>query len=96
MNFLRCKKGERDMEETVMKEKIDDYTCLARAINTKYMPLYHKISDSPVKSPQYSATGIHKMRQLCDEHEELTIWNGTKRMIKREKLEKFLEKQFSI
>lgn len=84
------------MEETLMKEKIDDYTCLMRAINTKNMPFYHKICLTLEEASQYSGIGIHKMRQLCDEHEELTVWNGTKRMIKREKLEKFLEKQFSI
>lgn len=84
------------MEETKLQDKIDDYTCLMKVINTKNMPFYHKICLTLEEAAQYSGIGIHKMRQICDQNDDLVIWNGGKRMIKREKLEKFLEKEFSI
>lgn len=44
----------------------------------------------------YFSIGINKLRQITDDKKEFVIWNGSKRLIKREKLEEYLGKAFSI
>lgn len=45
----------------------------------------------------YFGIGEHKLRQLTeDEHCLFVLWVGRKRLIKRRKLDEFLEKQYSI
>lgn len=41
--------------------------------------------------------GHHKLRELSDREDcEFVLWNGTKRLIKRKKLDEFLERAYSI
>ena len=45
----------------------------------------------------YTGVGINKLRTLSnDEHCTWVLWNGTRRMIKRVKLEAYLDKAYSI
>lgn len=84
------------MEETLMKEKIEDYKCLVKALNEGEILYYHKLCLSLEEAAKYTGIGIHKMRALVDRHEDLIFWNGSKRLIKRRKLEEYLEKEYSI
>ena len=84
------------MEETLMKEKIEDYKCLVKALNEGDILYYHKLCLSLEEAAKYTGIGIHKMRALVDRHEDLIFWNGSKRLIKRKKLEEYLEKEYSI
>ena len=40
--------------------------------------------------------GINRMREICDANEELNIWNGSKRMIKRKELEDLIRREYSL
>ena len=41
--------------------------------------------------------GINKMRELCDlKEKDFVIWNGNKRLIKKQKLNDYLDKEYSI
>lgn len=45
----------------------------------------------------YTGIGINKLRTLSnDEHCNWVLWNGSRRMIKRVKLEAYLESAYSI
>lgn len=45
----------------------------------------------------YSGIGINKLRQLTnDERCEFVLWVGTKRLIKRRKLDEYMEKMYSV
>mgnify|MGYP004667381023 CR=1 FL=1 len=45
----------------------------------------------------YTGIGINKLRALSnDEHCTWVLWNGTRRMIKRSKLESYLDTAYSI
>lgn len=45
----------------------------------------------------YSGIGADKLRELSDREDcEFVLWNGTKRLIKRKKLDEFLERAYSI
>lgn len=54
-----------------------------------------KVSDKPLDG--YSGIGADKLRELSDREDcEFVLWNGTKRLIKRKKLDEFLERAYSI
>ena len=45
----------------------------------------------------YSGIGIHKLRELSDKEDcEFVLWVGTKRLIKRRKLDEYIERAYSI
>lgn len=49
------------------------------------------------EAARYTGIGINKLRTLSnDEHCTWVLWNGTRRMIKRSKLEAYLETAYSI
>ena len=79
-----------------MRERIEDYKCLVQAMNEGGIPFYHKVCLTLDEAARYTGIGINKMRELCDQHPDLLFWNGTKRMVKRTKLEKYLENEYSI
>ena len=45
----------------------------------------------------YSGIGQAKLRELSnDENCSFVLWNGTKRLLKRKKLDEFIERAYSI
>lgn len=61
------------------------------------VPVWEKIALTLEEASAYSGIGINSLRELCDEHKsELVIYIGSKRLIKRKALEKFIEKTYSI
>lgn len=49
------------------------------------------------EAARYTGIGINKLREISNaENCGFVLWNGTKRMIKREKLERYLESAYSI
>ena len=49
------------------------------------------------EAAKYSGIGIYKLRALTDgERCEFVLWVGTKRLIKRRKLDEYLENAYSI
>lgn len=45
----------------------------------------------------YSGIGINKLRKLTESEQcSFVLWNGTKRLIKRRKLDEYMDKMYSI
>ena len=45
----------------------------------------------------YTGIGINKLREMSnDENCDFVVWNGSRRMLKRKKLEEFLNAVYSI
>ena len=45
----------------------------------------------------YTGLGLHKLRAISDGEDcPFVLWNGRKRMFKREKLKEYLNSQYSI
>ena len=45
----------------------------------------------------YSGFGINKLRKLTESEQcSFVLWNGTKRLIKRRKLDEYMDRMYSI
>ena len=78
------------------KQRILDYKCLVTALNTGDIPFYHKLCLSLDEAARYTGIGINRMREICDANEELNIWNGKKRLVKRQELEELIKREYSL
>ncbi|MBA2214170.1 excisionase [Sellimonas intestinalis] len=63
----------------------------------KEVPIWEKSTLTLEEAAAYTGIGINKLRDLsADERCEFVLWNGSKRMLKRRKIEDYLEKAYSI
>ena len=63
----------------------------------KEIPIWEKSNLTLEEAAAYSGIGINKLRKLTNDDQcEFVLWVGTKRLIKRKKLDEYLEKHFSI
>ena len=61
------------------------------------IPIWCKANLSIEEAAAYSGIGINKLRTLTDnEHCQFVLWVGSKRLIKRRKLDEYTEKMFSL
>ena len=61
------------------------------------VPGWEKASLSLEEAAAYFGIGINKLRDMSnDENCPFVLWNGSKRLIKRKALEKYLESSYSI
>ena len=61
------------------------------------VPIWEKSNLPLEEAAAYSGIGINKLRKLTnDDNCEFVLWIGTKRLIKRKKLDEYIEKHFSI
>lgn len=61
------------------------------------IPIWQKIALTLEEAAAYSGIGVNKLRKMSDdEHCGFVLWNGTKRLIKRRKLDEYVEKAYSI
>ena len=66
-------------------------------MNKKEVPVWEKSNLTLEEAAAYSGIGIHKLRQLSDKEDcEFVLWVGTKRLIKRRKLDDYIERAYSI
>lgn len=64
---------------------------------SSYVPVWEKLNLTLEEAAAYSGIGINKLRELSDDDDcPFVLWNGSKRLLKRRKLDEYLEKQFSI
>ena len=64
---------------------------------SSYVPVWEKLNLTLEEAAAYSGIGINKLRELSDDDNcPFVLWNGSKRLLKRRKLDEYLEKQFSI
>ena len=66
--------------------------------DTKFdVPIWNKTNLTVEEAAAYSGVGVNKLREMTDsEYCQFVLWNGTKRLIKRERLDKYLAEMYSI
>ena len=61
------------------------------------VPVWEKANLTLEEAAAYFGIGINKLRDLTNEEScPFVLWNGSKRLIKRKALEKYLETAYSI
>lgn len=61
------------------------------------VPIWEKSTLSLEEAAAYTGIGVQKLRDIsADERCDFVLWNGTKRMFKRKKLEDYLDRAYSI
>ena len=66
-------------------------------VQVKEVPIWQKSNLTLEEAAAYSGIGINKLRLMTDSDEcKFVLWNGTKRLIKRRKLDEHLDTAFSI
>ena len=68
-----------------------------RKMPMKDVPIWEKSNLTLEEATAYSGIGINKLRTLSDgEHCQFVLWIGSKRLIKRRRLDEYLDKAYSI
>lgn len=63
----------------------------------KEVPIWEKSNLTLEEAAAYSGIGINKLRTLSDDEDcNFVLWVGSKRLIKRRALDRFIENTFSI
>ena len=63
----------------------------------KDVPIWEKSNLTLEEAAVYSGIGINKLRKMTDREDcTFVLWIGTKRLIKRRKLDEYVEKAYSI
>lgn len=63
----------------------------------KEVPIWEKATLTVEEAAAYSNIGIHKLREITDKDDkQLVLWVGSKRLIKRKALEKYIDQSYSI
>jgi hypothetical protein len=63
----------------------------------KIVPISEKWLLTLEEAAQYTGLGIQKLRNISDSDNcDFVLWNGSKRMLKREKLKEFLNRMYSV
>ena len=61
------------------------------------IPIWEKSNLTLEEAAAYSGIGINKLRKLSDNEQcQFVLWIGSKRLIKRKKLDEYTEKMYSI
>lgn len=65
--------------------------------NPRHNDRSFNLANSEHIDPERAKGNIYKLRSMTDSDEcKFVLWNGTKRLIKRRKLDEYLDKAFSI
>lgn len=63
----------------------------------KEVPIWQKSNLTIEEAAAYSGIGMNKLRQLTDDEEcQFVLWVGSKRLVKRQKLDEYTSKAYSI
>ena len=63
----------------------------------KEVPIWAKSNLTIKEAAEYSGIGMNKLRALTDDEDcQFVLWIGTKRLIKRRKLDEYTDKAYSI
>lgn len=61
------------------------------------VPIWEKMLLTLEEAASYTGIGINRLRELSNSEDcNFVIWNGSKRLLKRVKLEEFLNSSYSI
>lgn len=63
----------------------------------KEIPIWQKSTLTLEEASAYSGIGINKLRKLSDSEQcQFILWNGSKRLIKRKRLDEYIDRNYSI
>lgn len=63
----------------------------------KEVPIWEKAALTLEEAAAYSNIGVNRLRELTDgDQNTLVLWVGSKRLIKRRALDKFIDTNFSL
>lgn len=63
----------------------------------KEVPIWEKSNLTLEEAAAYSGIGINKLRKMSDNEQcQFVLWIGSKRLIKRKKLDEYIDKMYSI
>lgn len=63
----------------------------------KEVPVWEKTTLTLDEAAAYTGIGVHKLREITDdESNQLVLWVGKKRLIKRKPLEKYIDQTYSV
>ena len=63
----------------------------------RQVPIWEKSNLTLEEAAAYSGIGINKLREMSDSKDcTFVLWNGTKRLLKRRRLDEHLDRLFSI
>ena len=61
------------------------------------IPIWEKSNLTLEEAAAYSGIGINKLRRMSESEQcSFVLWNGTKRLIKRRKLDEYMDRMYSI
>lgn len=61
------------------------------------IPIWEKATLTLEEAASYTGIGVNKLREISnDEKCDFVLWNGSRRLFKREKLESYLNAAYSI
>ena len=60
------------------------------------IPLSEKLNLTLKEASEYSGIGLNRLREISEDNNELVLFIGRKRLIKRKALERYLEKSYSL
>lgn len=64
---------------------------------SRQVPIWEKGNLTLEEAAVYSGIGINKLREMSDSKDcTFVLWNGTKRLLKRRRLDEHLDRLFSI
>ena len=61
------------------------------------VPIWERTTITLHEAAQYTAIGVNKLYELTDRKDcDFVLWVGSRRLIKRKKLEEFIDRAFSL
>lgn len=58
--------------------------------------LSEKLNLTLKEASEYSGIGLNRLREISNDNKDLVLFIGSKRLIKRKALERYLEKSYSL
>ena len=66
-------------------------------MSKKEVPIWEKSNLTLEEAAAYSGIGINKLRELSDQEDcDFVLWIGTKRLLKRKKLDEYTDQMYSL
>lgn len=65
--------------------------------NKREIPVWEKVSLTLEEAAQYTGIGINRLREISDDKScDFVLWVGNKRLLKRKRLEEFIDQHNSV
>lgn len=62
----------------------------------KEVPVWEKMALTLEEAAAYTGIGENRLRDITNDEQSLVLWVGTKRLIKRRALEKYIDRTYSV